>query len=813
MHTRTPKIQSGRMMLLGDVTHFEPAGGPWKRGYLRVTGRVHPDDWFFQGHFKNDPCMPGTLMCEGCLQAMSFFLAGLGYTLERDGWRFEPVPGETCQLQCRGQVGRDTRELVYEVFVEEIVDGPIPRIVADVLGTADGLKIFHGRRLATQLVPDWPVGSLPHVRDGAGESRAEVATVNGFRFGYASLLACAWGRPSDAFGEGARRFDGTRRMARLPGPPYHFMSRVCRVDAVIGQVTPGAAVEVEYDIPPDAWYFDENVQETMPFCALLEAALQPCGWLAVYVGMPLAAEHDLVFRNLNGTAELLAEVRPGSGTMRTRVVLTNVARVGETTILEFEVECQVAGTRVQRVTAKCGFFTRAALARPVGLPATPEDRENLRAASDVVVDLRRRPDRYFARPLRLPGPMLLAIDRITGYWPQGGPAGLGRVRAETVVDVGDWFFKPHFFQDPVQPGSLGLEAMLQALQFCMLYEGMDHGFAQPRFEPLAPRAPMTWTLRGQITPQHSRVVVELNVLAKGRDGQDAWAQAEAWIWAGDQRIYQARGIGMRIVESPTPLRLAAATRADEIAGTEERPLSVRHPDAGGPKLMPLADRMAQSALDYVRASYTARAHEWVVVEIAGAQLERPRICERPLRLRTEVRPLESRADVSCVSRVVLEVMVSAACPAEGEGEMPFQPAATSRVTVARSFPPAPPAWPSLLDDEVRRGGCSATLDASLIGVPHGLLGPELLERALLAVRQPGPQGGAAHAAGGAEPSLRVSSGVFYKPAPIGGAIRCEARLDGFAGDACRPLRIQLIEGERVWLEMCVVEALDGTCGA
>ena len=45
----------------------------------------------------------------------------------------------------------------------------------------------------------------------------------------ASLLACAWGRPSQAFGALGRPFDGPRHIARLPGPPYHFMSRVTRI--------------------------------------------------------------------------------------------------------------------------------------------------------------------------------------------------------------------------------------------------------------------------------------------------------------------------------------------------------------------------------------------------------------------------------------------------------------------------------------------------------------------------------------------------------------------------------------------------------
>ena len=102
------------------------------------------------------------------------------------------------------------------------------------------------------------------------------------------MLACAWGRPSDAFGAMYRGFDGTRRTPRLPGPPYHFMSRVVRIDGRLGDCRPGMQIVAEYDVPPDAWYFDENGDATMPFAVLLEAALQPCGWLATLVGSSVA---------------------------------------------------------------------------------------------------------------------------------------------------------------------------------------------------------------------------------------------------------------------------------------------------------------------------------------------------------------------------------------------------------------------------------------------------------------------------------------------------------------------------------------------
>ena len=84
------------------------------------------------------------------------------------------------------------------------------------------------------------------------------------------------------------------------------------------------------------------------------------------------------------------------------------------------------------------------------------------------------------------------IDRVTGIWPEGGEKELGRYRSEKDIDPDAWFFKAHFFQDPVQPGSLGIEAMIQLLQFAMLEQGMDEGFARPQFESLALEHAMTW---------------------------------------------------------------------------------------------------------------------------------------------------------------------------------------------------------------------------------------------------------------------------------------------------------------------------------
>ncbi|MCA9572911.1 MAG: beta-hydroxydecanoyl-ACP dehydratase, partial [Myxococcales bacterium] len=221
-HVATPRIQADRMLLLHRVDVLDPRGGPWGRGYLKATWDVRPDDWFFAGHFKNDPCMPGTLMFEGCLQAMAVYLASLGYTIRRDGWRFEPVHEEPFVLSCRGQVTPKSRALTYEVFVEEVVAGPIPTIHADLLCTVDGLKAFHARRVGLRLIPAWPLDEGHPLLERAGgpaDYAGPLARAGAFAFDYASLLACAQGRPTTAFGPVYARFDGPEGVARLPNPP------------------------------------------------------------------------------------------------------------------------------------------------------------------------------------------------------------------------------------------------------------------------------------------------------------------------------------------------------------------------------------------------------------------------------------------------------------------------------------------------------------------------------------------------------------------------------------------------------------------
>jgi len=43
------------------------------------------------------------------------------------------------------------------------------------------------------------------------------------------------------------------------------MSRVVRIEGEMGACQAGASIEVEYDVPAEAWYFVENGHPVMPF--------------------------------------------------------------------------------------------------------------------------------------------------------------------------------------------------------------------------------------------------------------------------------------------------------------------------------------------------------------------------------------------------------------------------------------------------------------------------------------------------------------------------------------------------------------------
>ncbi len=362
------------------------------------------------------------------------------------------------------------------------------------------------------------------------ETQTVIASITGFEaimdpslqekfknsplFSKERILDFAQGNPSEAFGEKYKIFDTERQIARLPRPPYFFMDRVLKADHPQWKMQPGGWIEVQYDIPSDAWYFAANRTQTMPFCILLEIALQPCGWLAAFAGSALESDERLHFRNLGGTAKMYHPISKTSGTLTIYSRMTDVSKAGGMIIQNFEMDVKNNGRSVYQGTTNFGFFTQASLSNQVGIRdsefncnfISQVDPSPTLFADDAPITPE---DKTTSKNCGMPAKALRMIDQIEQIDPDAGLYKKGYIKAIKRVDPKEWFFDAHFYQDPVCPGSLGVESFLQLLRFFLLKKfdiPADAYTAQ-----MTPDHTHEWIYRGQIIPSNKIIEVHAHI--------------------------------------------------------------------------------------------------------------------------------------------------------------------------------------------------------------------------------------------------------------------------------------------------------------
>ncbi len=554
--TQPLTIPGGVMELVHRVQEINPEGGRYGLGQIIAEADIHPHDWFITCHFVDDRVMPGTLMYECCMHTLRIFLLRMGWVAEAGQAAWEPVPGVASRLCCRGQVLETTKMVTYEVTIRELGYGPEPYAIADALMYADGKPIVEITSMSARLSGTsrkkleslWQ-GSipLPPLQGGGTKGSTSASALSGDSeiirpdtrkpaiYTKQQIMAYSNGNPSEGFGEPYRIFDSERKIARLPGPPFQFMDRITDVQGEPWRMVAGVRTEAQYDVPPDAWYFAAERQQRMPFAVLLEAALQPCGWLAAYVGSALTSPTDISFRNLGGSAVQHRPVTPASGTLTATACLKKVATSGGMIIQEFDFSVADRNGILYEGDTMFGFFSKEALASQVGIrdakPYQPTAAETGRGRS-------------LPYPPQAPYPekQLAMIDRIELFVPDGGPAGLGYLRGIKDVDPDEWFFKAHFYQDPVTPGSLGLESFLQLVKFAAVERwGWD---VDNTLASMSLGQRHRWLYRGQIIPTNSKVTVEAWITAA--DDVQQILVADGFLSVDGRLIYQMNDFSVRI---------------------------------------------------------------------------------------------------------------------------------------------------------------------------------------------------------------------------------------------------------------------------
>jgi 3-hydroxymyristoyl/3-hydroxydecanoyl-(acyl carrier protein) dehydratase len=136
------------------------------------------------------------------------------------------------------------------------------------------------------------------------------------------------------------------------------------------------------------------------------------------------------------------------------------------------------------------------------------------------------------------------VDRVTALALQGGAKGLGFIAGEKRVDPDEWFFQAHFYQDPVMPGSLGLEAVVQLMKV-FARERFGHLASTHRAESMALNHEHRWQYRGQVIPDNGIVSVQA-VITAVHDGDEPVIVADGKLAVDGRVIYTMKSFALRL---------------------------------------------------------------------------------------------------------------------------------------------------------------------------------------------------------------------------------------------------------------------------
>ena len=371
------------------------------------------------------------------------------------------------------------------------------------------------------------------------------------------LFEFATGNISHCFGSDFDVYQG-RTPPRTPCGDLQVVTQVVDVQGErMDFKTPSSCV-AEYVVSEDAWYFTKNThQDWMPYSLLMEIALQPNGFISAYMGTTLKyPDKDLYFRNLDGHGELVKRIDLRGKTIVNKSVLLSTSMAGGAIIQSFSFDLSVDGDTIYRGGAVFGYFSADSLTNQLGIDngkvTLPWFVNHKTPSSDIKqIDLTNTQLNLFkydqAKPhYRLAGGQLNFVDTVS-IVEGGGDHKLAYIYGERTIDASDWFFRYHFHQDPVMPGSLGVEAIIELLQCYALANDLGKQFKNPRF--ITSNTKVAWKYRGQITPLNKQMSLDIHLTEIMTTDSEVRLVGDANLSKDGLRIYQVKDIVLSIVEA------------------------------------------------------------------------------------------------------------------------------------------------------------------------------------------------------------------------------------------------------------------------
>lgn len=311
------------------------------------------------------------------------------------------------------------------------------------------------------------------------------------------------GSMAKVLGEQYEEVDKYAVRARMPSPPFMFITRILKIDGRFGELTPGCSIEAEYDVKEDC-IMSTGETEVSP---LVFGEASHIGiFLAGYLGIDAISHGTAMFR-VTDTETIYQEHRiPQIGeTARLTFTIQKFIKNGDMTLIFCDYKVFLNDILCIAAKEIGGFFTKEILDNGAGIkeqikeyqgklrsvPYQPICNKRVFEKKEVHQFLSGHPELCFGNSgvkwvqnYRMREEFYL-LDRIVAIENSGGMYGLGYIIGEKEIDENFWAYQCHFKNDPILPATIMMEGVIQISIFFQMYQGLLNGEKEviSRFEP------------------------------------------------------------------------------------------------------------------------------------------------------------------------------------------------------------------------------------------------------------------------------------------------------------------------------------------
>ena len=371
---------------------------------------------------------------------------------------------------------------------------------------------------------------------------------------------------SAVLGERYKDVDQYAVRARMPLPPFLFVSRIVSIDAEYGVFRPSSIV-AEYDMDEDC-VFRAGSSYVSPLIA--SEASHIAIFLIAYMGLDAISRGTLSYRAIDSfmTAHSERPFRVGD-TLRTVLKINRFVKNGSTTLLFFTFESYNGDELISVTEATGGFFTRADLASNKGIiqpkikmRKNAEPKEFIHISNTTRTSYEKQElDAFYrgdyeacfgVKPIPkevyyLPYDLRM-IDRVTNIDYNGGTYGRGLICGEKQITPDMWPFKAHFKNDPVFPAIITSDGVTQLGMFLFAHAGLLDKFKNPIFTMIKGNR-VDSRFRGQVRHGYSILRYEVNIKEVVETEDAICAYFDAAIFNDEVQIMQIDSYTLKLTDA------------------------------------------------------------------------------------------------------------------------------------------------------------------------------------------------------------------------------------------------------------------------